>query len=340
MSFHSAFLYGSADELVEHVLTAHRPGLPLVLGCSPRHNALITAALAPGSATTSLPRPRAGTRPGTAIALLDRLVRESGPMTVLVEPDHGATDADRTRWRRFEAVCNLTFAPDAVTLICAFDRRTTPDAVLAALAESHGRHDDPEAVLAALAVRAPLVPPPADPVLVVLGSASISDLRPIRQQVSAALGVLPALARTDFVAAVSEVLTNAYLHGRPPVDVLLWVSPDSVECRITDGGRGFDDPGAGYRPAAGVADPRRTGAGLRLTRQTCDDLDTWRAPATFTVRLASTLSPAHDLYHSGATARVEAAQARADAALTRAEAARVRAEATRRRVAGRITPPG
>ncbi|SES32416.1 ATP-binding protein [Lentzea albida] len=339
MSSHSAFVYGSPDELVQHALTAHRSPGPLVLGCSPRHNALITAALAPGSDARTLTRPQAGTRPGTAIAVLERLVRECGPVTVLVEPDHGATAAGTTRWRRFEAACNLTLAPRAVTLICAFDGRSTPDAVLAALAESHGHHDDPEAVLDRLAVRAPLVPPPADPVLVVLGSASIDDLGPIRRRVSAALGVLPVLARTDFVAAVNEVLTNAHLHGRPPVDTRLWVSPDFVECRITDRGRGFGDAGAGFRPGAGGGDLRRAGAGLRLTRQTCDDLDTWHTATTFTVRLSSATSSTHDMNHNGAIARVEAAQVRADAALTRAEAARVRAEATRERLAGRIAPP-
>lgn len=304
MTNHRALLYGSTADLVRRAVALHRQGVPLVLGCQPRHNHAITEALAPDPVTT-MPRPHAATRPAAAVAALRRLAQPDR-LVMLTEPDHGTTRTARTRWRRFEAACNLVFASWPFTLICAFDLRTTPDAVLAAVEESHDRFVDPRLVLARLDSGEPVAPPPAEPVLTIRGSTTIRDLGQIRVQVIDALPGLPTLLRTDFAAAVNEVLTNAYRHGRPPVDVLLWADRTRAECRVTDHGPGFDDPSAGYHPADGRA-------GLWLARQTCDDLDTWRGAGTFTVRLATTVPTGELVRHDGALARAETAHSRARA---------------------------
>ena len=115
---------------------------------------------------------------------------------------------------------------------------------------------------------------------------------------------MPTLIRTDFVAAVNEILTNGYLHGTPPLELILWRGADHVECRVKDRGSGQPDPAAGYRHHHS---PARAGAGLWLARQLCDDLDIWRDHDTFTVRVATATTADRNRHASGAKARAEIA---------------------------------
>lgn len=46
----------------------------------------------------------------------------------------------------------------------------------------------------------------------------------------------------DMVLAASEVVTNARLHGRPPVEVGIWALPDRMRVSVADTGAGPPDP--------------------------------------------------------------------------------------------------
>jgi anti-sigma regulatory factor (Ser/Thr protein kinase) len=71
----------------------------------------------------------------------------------------------------------------------------------------------------------------------------------------------------ELVLAVNEVLTNGLVHGRPPVQLSVWVEPASLTCQVTDAGPGIDDPLAGFRH------PEPTGPrGLWAARQLCEGL--------------------------------------------------------------------
>jgi anti-sigma regulatory factor (Ser/Thr protein kinase) len=76
-------------------------------------------------------------------------------------------------------------------------------------------------------------------------------------------------AAEGLVGAVSEVVTNATLHGRPPVQVTGWVAPGRrvATVTITDHGPGPDDPQAGQRPES--RDPGDGGFGLWLAHHMC-----------------------------------------------------------------------
>ncbi len=112
------------------------------------------------------------------------------------------------------------------------------------------------------------------------------DLRWLRHRVQAALAQsgLPADRAADFVVAVNEVATNALLHGRPPVEVRLWLTPTRYLCAVTDHGPGFDGAAAGFAPAR--EDLADGGMGLVLARQMSDELTTSVTATGFTVRLA------------------------------------------------------
>lgn len=92
-------------------------------------------------------------------------------------------------------------------------------------------------------------------------------------------------ARDDLVSAVSEVTTNAALHGEPPVRVLGWVSPVEAVVTITDSGDGPADPEAGLFPAR--RDPGEGGFGLWLAHQLCSEVVMGRHHRGFTVRLVA-----------------------------------------------------
>lgn len=114
----------------------------------------------------------------------------------------------------------------------------------------------------------------------------LNDLRWLRHRVHGVLGPskLSPERLADFVVAVSEVATNAVVHGEPPVDVRMWSVSGRYLCAVRDRGPGFDATSAGYAPARD--DLSGGGMGLWLARQLCDELTTSRTGAGFTVCLA------------------------------------------------------
>ena len=99
---------------------------------------------------------------------------------------------------------------------------------------------------------------------------NLYDLRPVRHLLARAAESAAAVSRDTvegFVAASHEILVNALRHGRPPVELLMWVDGSKLVCRITDAGPGIQDTLFGYRhsDASGPA-------GLMVARQLCEDV--------------------------------------------------------------------
>ena len=95
----------------------------------------------------------------------------------------------------------------------------------------------------------------------------------------------PPLDPTDIehlVFAVSEAVTNALIHGRPPVRFRLWTAPDRIVATVTDRGDGPADPFAGLLP---VTDTCSAGLGLWLTHQLCSHVTLDTTDDGFTIRL-------------------------------------------------------
>ena len=84
------------------------------------------------------------------------------------------------------------------------------------------------------------------------------------------------------VFTVSEAVTNALIHGRPPVRFRLWTAPDRIVATVTDRGDGPADPLAGLLP---VTDPCSGGLGLWLTHQLCSHVTLDTTDDGFTIRL-------------------------------------------------------
>lgn len=187
--------------------------------------------------------------------------------------------AEVVDYRRLESAANLVFAERAVDLLCPYDTVTLPPHLLDIALHTHGTvladgvvvpnpgFRDPLALLTDLAA---VVAPPER--AVTLDCASPSDVALARRMVrlhGAEAGLHPDLV-ADMALAVTEVLTNALVHGDPPALVHIYDEEATWVCHVQDGGAGVADPLTGLLPPTEPADH---GYGLWLARQLCAAVD-------------------------------------------------------------------
>jgi anti-sigma regulatory factor (Ser/Thr protein kinase) len=87
----------------------------------------------------------------------------------------------------------------------------------------------------------------------------------------------------DWLIGVTEAVTNALLHGRAPVTVRFWATPDRIVITVHDHGRGPADPLAGLVPTP--SSRAHPGLGLWIIHQLDMDVALKHADDGFTVRL-------------------------------------------------------
>ncbi|WP_104530540.1 sensor histidine kinase [Blastococcus saxobsidens] len=273
------------------------------------------AVLAVGPATTELLREAVGddprllvldrhqlyrSRTPTAITTFRRLAAEHAAagrrVRVVGEVDFGTTEADWHEWQRYESVINDAFAPFPLWGLCVFDAERLPRPLLDTARHTHPQlrsregltpnqeYVDPERYLATL-------PVPAEPLegtVPALAVEDVADFTGLRHAVRRLLAGVdgPADHVEDFLLAVDEMASNALRHGRAPVALRLWTAPGTLVCTISDSGRGWTDPFAGYGPAHG-ADLSAGGMGLWLARQLCDHVALRRDGSGASVRLTT-----------------------------------------------------
>jgi anti-sigma regulatory factor (Ser/Thr protein kinase) len=241
---------------------------------------------------------------------------------VASEVPHPGVGAPWDGWARYEAAINHAYAEFALWGLCAYDTRITPGPVRDGVARTHPylatadghrgnpRYNDPAAFLTR---RRPSQADPVEttsPPLVDLTdptpaaardavhTASMIRTDAFRRE-STAPGTLqveapqhaipqretPQLDPTDIehlVFAVSEAVTNALIHGLPPVRFRLWTALDHIVATVTDRGDGPADPFAGLLL---VADTSSAGLGLWLTHQLCSHVTHDTTDDGFTIRL-------------------------------------------------------
>jgi anti-sigma regulatory factor (Ser/Thr protein kinase) len=241
---------------------------------------------------------------------------------VASEVPHPGVGAPWDGWARYEAAINRAYAEFPLWGLCAYDTRITPGSVLDDVARTHPhlatadgrgvnpRYQDPVEFLARrppsrgdpVETASPPVIDLTDPTPATARGAvhTASTARPdtVRSDPTAAGTVqadapqadtpqreTPKLAPTDIeslVLGVSEAVTNALIHGRPPVRFRLWTAPDRIVATVTDRGDGPADPFAGLLP---VTDTCSAGLGLWLTHQLCSHVTLDTTDDGFTIRL-------------------------------------------------------
>jgi anti-sigma regulatory factor (Ser/Thr protein kinase) len=300
---HEAVYFSSARELVDLTAPVLREGLAqgqeVALVCAERHNRALAEALDGSDRVTVLPRPTIYQKAVTAVDfyrqfMQERLEAGSAGVRLVGEVDFGSHSRGRHEWRRFEALCNHAMRPYPLWSLCAYDSRELSEQARITGALTHpylrgaaGRtanpaYVDPAKVLRGADAHLSLPDPDNPPAM----RTDVSDYAELHRDVE------ELLAREgwqrdriqDVVMAVHEVATNGHRHGKPPVTVRVWPTPDWVLCTVTDRGRGFDDPFTGYVRGAGETLPEGR-FGLWLARQLSDELVASRTPEGFTVRL-------------------------------------------------------
>ncbi|WNV85590.1 sensor histidine kinase [Umezawaea sp. Da 62-37] len=234
--------------------------------------------------------------PGRTLAAYHRYVDERSDgrrrIRIVGEPVwHGRDVLETAEWTRYESIINLAFADSAAWIVCPYDTRAVPAAVVDDVRRTH-----PDVVTGPLAEPSPAFVAPGlfdsgdhrstdtgrDPGTVLRFAGDLAAVRGFAETTAAALGMSP--TRIDgFVIAVNEVATNTVQHGGGSGRIALRRAGDRVVCDITDHGA---DPTvdwyAGYLPPD-PAHPR--GHGLWVARQLCDLLQIHASADGTAVRL-------------------------------------------------------
>ncbi|MEQ7004642.1 sensor histidine kinase [Actinopolymorpha sp. B17G11] len=302
---HDILFYSSDDELLPVALPFLSEALDhdesVILACRTHHNRLLTGALGDHPRLQVVPRVGTAGRPAEAIAQSAAVFRRelrSGARRIRLmgEINFGATPREWAWWSTWEAVANLALANYPLWNVCLYHIERQPEGVLqlARLTHPHvvtpdrertanPHYVEPAEFLRQLPSIGPHVLEQTTPSFSTDDLTDLAELRRVAYGTALASTTFPERQVEGFVHALSEVASNALVHGRPPVEVRLWAAHDQLLSTVVDHGGGFDDPLAGYVP---LEDRRMApGHGLWLARRMCDHIETAPTGDAFTVRL-------------------------------------------------------
>jgi anti-sigma regulatory factor (Ser/Thr protein kinase) len=292
---HHAFVYESDDEYVERAVAFLREGLAAREGCIVAHSrdgiAMMRDALGPDAARVGFVDVGGTyTRPAHTLAayygtLLEHL-RRAPSVRIVAEMQLGPTLQEWEEWVGYEALCNLAYAHLPAWVVCTYGADRVPDAILEDVRRTHcdvlsddwhasDRYEDPRALLREIT--------PAPEELPELRSFTVgADVEAFRERLAGRLVAerVPAARALDMLVAAGEIADNAVRYGGGIEEVRAGRAHGRFVCEVIDRGTGFDDPAAGY-----LAPHNGTGAGLWVARQLAWNVETFRSPRGFTVRV-------------------------------------------------------
>lgn len=259
---HDVLIYESDDELLDAVVSRVRSsvaaGDPALVALEDREAAMVHD-LIDDAGVTFLP-PLSQERPPTAIrrtsSLLAGCLRRGVERVQVVNAmPHPGLRVPWDGWCRYEAAVNDLFAVLPGGSLCLYDRRVTPDHVLRDVERTHphlaapggahvpnARYEEPSAFVQSMAA----LPDPfeADPPLVRLLDPTPTTARQAIRDVAHRTALHPDVI-SDLLVATSEAVTNAAVHGAPPIGMRIWAADGRIVVAVTDRGRGPTDLYAG-----------------------------------------------------------------------------------------------
>jgi anti-sigma regulatory factor (Ser/Thr protein kinase) len=301
--YHEAAFFRSDEELLAIVTPFIEEGLaagePVVSAFGPRCQGLIRAAVTgAGGDVTYMAGDEHYSSPATAIhryrgLLAGHVAAGAAQIRIAGEVPHPGVGVPWDWWARYEAVINHVYDDFPLWGLCPYDLRITPPEVLEQVRRTHpfiataaGHHPNPDFTEPEdfLRNRAATW---HDPLERTRPRLHLTD--PMPAEVRAAVlalgegtGVAPADVR-GLVLAATEVVTNAIVHGAPPVEVRLWTAAHRMLVEVADAGPGPRDPAVGLRPVRSATG----GLGLWIAHQACAHVDLRREPGRFSVRLVA-----------------------------------------------------
>ncbi|MBO0771773.1 MAG: sensor histidine kinase [Actinobacteria bacterium] len=304
--FHEAGFYSSDAEfaalIVPFVEEGVAAGEPVIIGYDDRKSALLRSWLADPAAVEFIGDKSLYATPGRAISAYRRLFEYhvamgAGQIRIAGDVPHAGNGGQFEGWDRYEWAVNTVWQEFPVWGRCLYDTTTAPRSVLDVVERAHPRLVSPSGQRRASdryqqAHVSGLLPPPADPLeasapLAELTSPATADVRQAITWISR--GRIGNEALADLILGASEAVTNALVHGQPPVTVRIWAATDRVVVSVHDTGPGPVDPLAGLVPAP--PGTMNLGMGLWVLHQLNLDAALIRASDGFTVRLRAGTLP-------------------------------------------------
>ena len=294
---HHAFLYDEDDEFVERsvafLLAGLQAGEAAIVAAPPGRLALMREALGADAArarfidATALYQRLARTIAAFYGTLLERL-RRAPSVRAVADVPFGPTRQERDRWTAYEAITNRAYAHLPAWVVCAYATSELPDQVLEIAWRTHfevlakdwqpsPHYEDQTALLRSL------TPQPRQLNHLRLVAAG-NDQQTLRENLASELsaeGIAPKQA-LDLLVAANEIAANAYQHAGGVAVLRVGRAGGRLVCEITDRGKGFDDPLAGYIPPK---PEQQTGHGLWIARQLVSRLEFLFTPDGHTTRL-------------------------------------------------------
>ena len=314
--FHEAGFYRSDAEFSALVVPFAEEGIaagePVILGYDDRKSALLRSWLTEPSAVEFVGDESLYAKPARAIAAYRRLFEfhvamGAGQIRIAGDVPHPGNGGWFEGWDRYEAAVNVVWQDFPVWGRCLYDAATAPAAVLDAVERTHprivspsgqrrdcGRYQDPLGFEGL-----PYAPDPLEgsaPAAELAGRPA-ADARHLLAQI--ADGRVPATIATDLLIGVTEAVTNAQAHGRPPVTVRIWAAGERVVVTVHDTGPGPADRLAGLVPVPSSTPDWHAGMGLWVTHQLDLDVTLRHAGDGFTVRLRHLPGPSRPAATAG-----------------------------------------
>jgi anti-sigma regulatory factor (Ser/Thr protein kinase) len=299
---HEAGFYGSDAEFRALIVPFAEEGIaagePVIIGYDDRKSDLVRSWVSDPSAVEFLGDKSLYATPAKAIATYRKMFEfhvAMGARQIRIAGDvpHPGNGRPFEGWDRYESAINTVWTGFPVWARCLYDTTTTPAAVLDIVGRTHPLIVSPSGTRRpsaryqdALAFEGlPYTPDPLE------GAPPVAELvdRPAaearRALTKVGRGRVPSATLQDLLIGVTEAVTNAQSHGRPPVTVRIWGAPDRIVVTVHDTGPGPADHLAGLVPAPDSTPDRRLGMGLWVMHQLDLDVTLRHTGDGFTVRL-------------------------------------------------------
>jgi anti-sigma regulatory factor (Ser/Thr protein kinase) len=273
-------------------------GQPVIIGYDDRKASLLRSWLHDPAAVTFITGNSLYATPARAIASYWKMFEAytaAGATQIRIAGDvpHEGNGGRFAGWDRYECAANTVWGRFPVWSRCLYDASTAAPRVLDIAGRTH-----PRIVLPSGQVRnsglyqhaASFQPLPSDPDPLERSAPALeltdpSPAQARRSVTSIGHGQVPDTVLQDLEIGVTEAVSNARLHGCPPVTARIWAVRGRMLVHVHHTGPGPGDPLAGLVPA--WADPGFRGAELWLMHMLDLDVALIRSWDGFTVRLAA-----------------------------------------------------
>jgi anti-sigma regulatory factor (Ser/Thr protein kinase) len=300
---HVGFFYRTRDEYVGTVAGFLRDGLaagdPAFAAIPPARIDLVRDALGADAARVEFAdMTEMGRNPAWIIPRVRAFAGEHAGRRVryVGEPIWGSrSPAELREATRHEALINVAFADADADILCPYDTRGLPAAVIDDAMRTHplllsdGSHGVSPMYAAPFRIPSscslPLPAPPHDAMFHTYRT-DLSEVRALVLKHARDAGLTDARA-SDLVLAVSEVAANTLRHTQSEGTLTIWHDPDEIVCEIHDEGT-IKDPLAGRRRPSPDA---QGGHGLWLVHQVCDLVELRSDQSGTTVRMHMAVRP-------------------------------------------------